>query len=429
MTTPQRVLGRGALVALVLNSVIGSAVFVLPGTIGGRLGWDAPLAWGVGALLISLCVAAFVEVSSRFDGPGGPYRYADAAFGPLVGIEVAWLTYFARAVSGATQANLFTTALGEFWPWSTTRAGAMVLATGFIVVLGAVNVRGTRAGAGTSSIVATIKVVALAVIALAGIWWWTRGLAVTLVAPSDNSVGGWLSAMLLLSFAYGGFEGAMIPLGEARNPRRDAPFALIVGFGIVVAIYVAVQVAVLVTVPDPGATQRPLAAAARAMAGTPGAVAATALVVVSVLGWMAAAMLNVPRLTVAMAQDGMLPAALARVHPSFGTPVWSIVLFGGLAWALAISGSLLQNVSLSVVARLIAYIAVCAALLRFRRMDREGSIAPALVRVPGGMVIGAVACVLLLIVLAQSQRRELLSVAVVMLCAGVHWWRVRSPSS
>ncbi|MCU0650464.1 MAG: amino acid permease, partial [Gemmatimonadaceae bacterium] len=127
-----RVLSRGALVALVLNSIIGTGVFALPGTIGGRLGWGAVWAWIAGAAIIALCVAAFAEVSSRFDSPGGPYRYAHAAFGMLAGIEVAWLVYFARTLSAAAQANLFTTALGEFWPWSSTRAGAVVLTTLFI---------------------------------------------------------------------------------------------------------------------------------------------------------------------------------------------------------------------------------------------------------------------------------------------------------
>jgi basic amino acid/polyamine antiporter, APA family len=222
----------------------------------------------------------------------------------------------------------------------------------------------------------------------------------------------------------------MLPLGEARDPRRDAPYALLVGFGLVIAIYVAVQVAVLATVADPDATQRPLAAAARTLAGTVGAVVATALVVISVLGWMAAAMLNVPRLTVAMAQDGMLPSLLARVHPTFGTPVASITLFALLAWMLSLSGTLLQNVSLSVVARLTVYVAVCAAMLRFRRMDRTttrpAGVHAALRPVPGGTVVGMIGAVCVMVVLAQSQRRELIALATVMVMAALHWWRVRS---
>lgn len=424
-----RVLGRRALVGLVLNSIIGSGVFVLPGTIGGRLGWSAVWAWMAAAVLIALCVAAFAEVSSRFEGAGGPYRYAQAAFGSLVGIEVAWLTYMARTVSAATQANLFTTALAEFFPWSATRTGHIVLATAFVGTLALVNLRATRAGAGTSSLFAIVKVGALALLAIGGLWWLTAGRAVPAVVPADPSMSGWWSSMLLLSFAYGGFEGAMIPLGEARDPRRDAPYALIVGFALVVVIYVAVQVAVLATVADPDATQRPLAAAARTLAGTGGAVVATALVVISVLGWMAAAMLNVPRLTVAMAQDGMLPSGLARVHPTFGTPVASITLFAVLAWLLSLSGTLLQNVSLSVVARLTVYVAVCAAMLQFRRMDGAGTrpegVQSALRPVTGGRIVGAVGALSVLMVLAQSQRRELIALVAVMLIAALHWWRVR----
>jgi basic amino acid/polyamine antiporter, APA family len=429
LPTVSRVLDRRALVGLVLNSIIGSGVFVLPGTIGGKLGWSAVWAWIVAAVLIAFCVAAFAEVSSRFDGAGGPYRYAQAAFGSLIGIEVAWLTYMARTVSAATQANLFTTALAEFFPWSASRTGHVVLATAFVGGLALVNLRATRAGAGTSSLLAIVKVGALAILAIGGIWWLSTGRAVPAVEPTDASMSGWWSAMLLLSFAYGGFEGAMIPLGEARNPRRDAPYALIVGFALVVLVYVAVQVAVLATVADPDATQRPLAAAARTLAGAGGAAVATALVVISVVGWMAAAMLNVPRLTVAMAEDGMLPGALARIHPAFGTPVVSIVLFAVLAWILSLSGTLLQNVSLSVVARLTVYVAVCAAMLRFRRMDRTttrpAGVHAALRPVPGGAVAGMIGAICVTVVLAQSQRRELIALATVMGMAALHWWRVR----
>jgi amino acid transporter len=424
-----RILGRSALVALVLNSIIGSGVFVLPGTIGGRLGWGAVPAWIAGAAIIALCVAAFAEVSSRFESGGGPYRYAHAAFGPLIGIEVAWLVYFARTLSAAAQANLFTTALGEFWPWSASRAGALTLTTLFIVPLAFVNVRGTRGGARTSSLFAMIKVGALLLLGLAGCWWLTRGAAVTLVPPSDATPGGWFSAMLLLAFAYGGFEGAMIPLGEARDPRRDAPFALITGFIVVVIIYLLVQVAVLATVADPGATPRPLASSARTMAGTPGAIGATLLVVASVTGWMAASMLNMPRMTVAMAHDGMLPAALARRHSTFGTPVRSIALFAALSWMLALSASLLQNVSLSAVARLLAYGVVCAAMVRFRQRERAGrftdGVRGALLRVPAGTVVGGLGCVLIAGVLLQTSAREAASVSVVIVCAALHWWRTR----
>jgi amino acid transporter len=424
-----RILGRAALVGLVLNSIIGSGVFVVPGTIGGMLGWAAVGAWIAGGAVMAVMIAAFAEVASRFEGAGGAYRYTRAAFGAYVGVLVAWLTYFARALSAAAQANLFTTALAEWWPVAATRVGEVVLITGFIGGFAWLNVRGTALGARTSSTFAGLKLVALVLLATAGIAWWAAGRAPVPAPPTATGVGGWFTAMLLLVFAYGGFEGALIPLGEARDPRRDAPWALGLGFALVVVVCVAVQVAVLATVAAPGETPRPLQAAARTMAGATGARLVTALVLASVIGWMAAAMLNMPRLTAALATDGLLPGALARLHPRFATPWVSVVVFAAVAWALALSAGLLQNVSLAAVARLFPYAGVCAALVAFRRRERAGramgEAGSALLRLPGGTLLGGLGFILALAIAARMNGREAASMVAVTLLATLHWWRVR----
>ncbi|HET6778963.1 MAG TPA: amino acid permease, partial [Gemmatimonadales bacterium] len=101
-----RTLGRWSLAALVLNGIIGTSVFILPGTLGGRLGWMSLAAWGLAALLSGSMILCFAEVSSRFSQAGGAYLFTQAAFGPFVGLQVGWLSYFVRAITGAVQANL-----------------------------------------------------------------------------------------------------------------------------------------------------------------------------------------------------------------------------------------------------------------------------------------------------------------------------------
>ena len=428
MTTPaiaSRVLGRGSLTALVLNSIVGSGVFVLPGTVAGILGWPAMGAWAIAALIMGLMIASFAEVSSRFTGAGGAYLYTGATFGPFVGIQLGWLTYFARCLSAAAQANLFTTALAEFFPWASTTSGAALLTTLFIGTLAAINIRGTGAGAQTSNAFAIIKVVALFVFAAAGAGFLLAGHEVLHVAPTDPSLAGWASTFLLLVFAYGGFEGALIPLAEAKDPRKDAPVALLTGFALVIVLYLGVELTVLTLVQDPAHAPRPLALAARKMFGTPGAVAMTMLVVASVYGWMASNMLNMPRLTAAMAEDGVLPRALGRLHPRFGTPWASILLFAGVSWALALTAGLLQNVSLAAVARLFPYAGVCLTLLVLRSREARGiSIAPAETarfRLPAGRLVGALGVVCALGIASRMNGREAISMAVVVAAAALHW--------
>ncbi len=418
-------LGRGSLTALVLNSVVGSGVFVLPGTIAGILGWQAMGAWSAAAVAIGVMIACFAEVASRFNGAGGAYLYTQAAFGPFVGIQMAWLTYFARCLSAAAQANLFTTALAEFYPWAATRTGQVSLTTLFIGTLAAINIRGTGAGAQTSNAFAIIKIASLAVFAAAGLGFLASGYSTMHTNPTDPTLHGWLSTFLLLVFAYGGFEGALIPLAEAKDPRRDAPRALLTSFGLVIVLYLGVQLAVLVMVQDAAHAPRPLALAARHMVGAPGAVAMTLLVVASVYGWMASNMLNMPRLTAALAHDGVLPRVLGTLHPRFRTPWASIVLFAVVSWSLALTAGLLQNVSLAAVARLFPYAGVCLTLVVMRRREARGEslggAESARFVIPAGEVMGVLGVVFALVIAAQMNARELVSMLVLVTAATLHW--------
>src|SRR5215470_17916444 len=127
-----RSIGRWSLAALILNSIIGTGVFVLPGTVAGKLGWNGIWAWVLAAGFTATMVFSFAEVASRFSVAGGAYVFTQAAFGRFVGIQTAWMTYFVRAISAAVQANLFSTYLAEFWPWAGTRPGGIFCSTFFL---------------------------------------------------------------------------------------------------------------------------------------------------------------------------------------------------------------------------------------------------------------------------------------------------------
>ena len=431
MTGPTvvRAIGRWGLAGLVLNSIIGTGVFVLPGTIGGRLGWASMIAWILAAGFTAAMVFSFAEVSSRFSEAGGAYLYSQAAFGRFIGVQMAWMTYLVRCISAAVQANLFTTYLAELWPGAASRPAELAVATVFIGAHAVINVRSVGAGAGVSSVFAVVKVIPLVLFGALGIAWMVAGKAAPAALASDPSLGGWLQGLLLLMFAYGGFESALIPLAEAKDPRRDAPFALIAGLALVTVVYLAAQVTVLVTLTEPAANNRPLAASARVMLGNVGAIVITLAALISVYGWVASNMLNVPRLTMAMAERGDLPALFGRIHPRFRTPWVSIVLFATISWFLAIQAGLIQNLSLSAVSRLFIYGGVCAALPVFRRREAAGTamqgVGPALFRVRGGTVLAAIGVLVSIVLATRMTQREAISLAVVVLVAAAHWWYLR----
>lgn len=418
-----RALGRWSMAALVLNGIIGSGVFVLPGTIGGSLGWGSLLAWVIAAALTAAMVFCFAEVASRFTTSGGAYLFTQAAFGPFAALQIGWLSYFVRAISAAVQANLFSTYLAEFVPWTATRAGNAVVSLLFIGILAAINIRGVVSGARVSNAFAVVKVAPLVAFGVLGLFWMASGRSVAAAAIADPGIGAWLNALLLLMFAYGGFESSVIPLAEAKDPGRDAPFALLAGLGLATLLYLVAQLVVLATLPDPDASNRALADSTRVMLGAGGAAVISVAALVSVYGWLASNMLTVPRLSMAMAERGDFPGILARVHPTLRTPWVSVLVFAGLSWMLANQSGLLGNLSLSAVSRLFVYGFVCASLPVFRRRDAQASpaVGAARFRAPGGMLLAAIGVGGALVLAARMNVREAVTMAIVVGLASLHW--------
>jgi amino acid transporter len=424
-----KAIGRWSFAGLVLNTIIGTGVFVLPGTLGGALGWWSMVAWLVAAALTGAMIFSFAEVASRFTRAGGAYLYGTAAFGPFAGIQFAWMGYFVRCITAAVQANLFTTYLVELWPAAATRPAQVAVTAAFIGLQALVNVRSVGSGAAVSNVFAVVKLVPLVLFGALGIAWLATGQAAPSALASDTSLGGWLNAMVLLMFAYGGFESALIPVAEAKDARRDAPFALITGLALVTVVYLAAQLTVLVTLSDPAATNRPLAASARVMFGSSGAVIITVAALISVYGWVASNMLNVPRLTMAMAQEGALPSFFGKIHPTFRTPYVSIIIFAVISLALALQSGLLQNLSLSAVSRLLLYGGVCLSLPVFRSRERRGTlpagVEPALFRVTGGPFLAAVGVALSLLLATRMSGADAIKMAIVVALAMLHWFVLR----
>ncbi len=422
-----RALGRWAIAGLMVNAVIGSSVFGLPSVLAGKLGVDAPLAWLVAAAGIGLIIACFAEVSSRFDEAGGAYLYARAAFGPLAGLIMAWMSYLTRLTAAATNANLLVIYLGEFRPGLSGSLPGYLVLSGIIGGLALLNIRGVRAGSAASASFAIGKLVPLGLFLLAGAV--IAGPATISTAPTaPPALATWADALLLLMFAYGGFEAALFPLGEAKSPRQDAPRALFGILGLTMVLYTAVQWIVLRQVGS-AAVERPLAEAARQLVGPAGATVMVLAAVISVLGYLAGAMVNVPRLTWAMARRGELPMALGAIHHRHRTPWVSILLFALLVTGLAVSGSFLQNLTLSAVSRLLTYGMVSVALLVFRQREGAGramgAVSAAALRLPAGRLIAVAAILVALTLATRMTRREGLVVGGVLLLSLLNWLVVR----
>jgi basic amino acid/polyamine antiporter, APA family len=439
MTPPQtglaqphliRAIGRWSLTALAVNSVLGSGIFGLPSTVAGILGKSSTIAVLIAGAAMGIIMACFAEVASRFSEAGGPYLYARTAFGRLTGILVGWTLYLAQTAAPAANANLFVIYLAEFWPRAKEPWPRFLILTLLVWVLALVNTRGARQGAVVSNVFTVAKILPLLMVVSAG-------AALTLFHPVPWNEAGtyparaWMKAIFLLVFAYGGFESALAPTGESRNPARDTAFALFVTIVSCTAIYALVQW-VVDGVLGPGATSdRPLAEVARITMGNRGASLVAIGALVSVYGYLSAKLLGMPRVTYALAEAGDLPRIFAAVGPRFHTPWFSILVYASSVWGLALVGSFAWNVTLSVVARLFYYGVVCAALVRLRRSDawRKPPQAPGF-RLPGGPIWAALGILITLVLATQVDLSKSVILGVTVAVALLNWvWARRADSS
>src|SRR5262249_22204801 len=239
------------------------------------------------------------------------------------------------------------------------------------------------------------------------------------VSPGEvaGSASDWFEALILMVYAYGGFESALLVSGEARDPRRDAPVALLIAIVSATLLYVSVQYVVIDVLPHAGATTTPAADVARRLVGPVGATFLTVAIPVSMYGYLGANMLPTPRLRVAMGEQGDFPRFFAAVHPRFQSPHVSIVAFALLLIAFSIGGSFRWNAILTAASRLFMYGCTAAALVALRR-KRPGADA---FRLPFGTLFVVVALAFTGAVVASIHARELAVIGVLFIVAFANW--------
>jgi amino acid transporter len=405
-----------------INSIVGVSIFKLPGDLAARLGGLSPfscLGAGAGILIIAGCIA---EVSSYYEETGGLYLYARDALGRFAGLLVAWLTWLTRIAAPAAAANLFCIYAAQFFPALETRRGELLLLGALIGHLALLNYFGVKTGKNVSNIFTAVKVGFLLFFVVAALLALLikPELRVAIVFPAVSAKS-WFQAMLLLVYAYGGFEGALFVGGETENPKRDTPIALLTALGVVCLLYTAVQFAVVTILPDAGASTRPLADAAQRFLGPAGGIAIALAALVSAYGYLSANLLHAPRVTFALTEQGDFPAFLGAVHPRYRTPYVSIFVYAVLVFVFAALGNFKWNAVLSAVSRLAVYgaMALAVPLLR-RRGDRQAQFV-----LPWPYLFAGLGLLFSLLLLTQMGKSEFVIIGTTCVVALVNWLVVR----
>ena len=354
--------------ALGLNGVIGSGIFLLPGIAVAMLGPASIICFIFAAILCVLIALCFAEAGSRFSDTGGPYIYAREALGEFMGFEVGWMTWWVRVISWAALANGFCIAVAGVTPGLDGLLAQKAVVTAVIVLLAAVNVRGVRSGAGVTNLFTIAKLAPLALFLIVGLFY-ISAERFTPFAP--QGFGEFGKTTVKIMWAFVGFEVLTIPAGEMKKPGRTVPLALISVMAFVTVVYLGIHAVTIGTFDGLAGSENPVAESARTFLGDFGGVLIGVGAAVSIFGTNAGSALIAPRCIFALAENGQLPSALARIHPKYKTPWVAIVVTAAVSLVLALSGSFEQLIVISVVARFAQYIPTCIAVIVLRRRDRR----------------------------------------------------------
>ena len=332
MSSLNRTLTLRDLILIVIGTVIGSGIFLVPGLVikqtGGSIG-VALLVWLAAGVLSLLGALTYGEMGASKPDAGGLYVYLRDALGPLPAFLYGWTMFFVIAAgSTATLAVAFTNYLGQFVTLS-PMAGRIV-AIAMILVVMLINVRGTREGANVQGVATAIKVGAILVMSVMLIAV-GHGFAQTPnVWPAQwngSLFAGVGLAMIGVLWAYEGWQYVTFSAGETKDPQRVFPLGIAIGTAAIIGIYVLANIGYIAALGADGAMKSErIAAESMALAFGPAAgklIAATILV--SMFSAANGITLTAPRLYYSMSRDGVFFARLAEVHPRFKTPANAIV--------------------------------------------------------------------------------------------------------
>lgn len=364
-----RSVGFWGLAAMVFNGVVGAGVFALPGSVAKEAGAWAPLiVLGVGVGLLPV-VLAFASLSRMFDRTGGPIAYVGEAFGRMAGFQVGWLAILSSVASVAANANL----LADYALFAAPAAAhtplvhALVVLASLLLTL-LVNLASASRSAGVLRFVSVVKLAPLLWLLLMALPSAARFVG---VEPAHWSPA---KAALLAAYAFIGFEGGLTPAGEARDPKRDLPRAVVGVFLLVTLLYAALTWGyVAVAYEAKAGSLAPLARMGQILGGPVGLGAIVLGVVVSVMGNLIGNGLFISRRVLALEEQGDLPRWFGWINPANGVPRNAVLFVAAIATGLALSGGFTALAVLSVTARMLVYLMSLAALpvLRARRGEQR----------------------------------------------------------
>jgi amino acid transporter len=342
-----------------VNAIVGSGIYLFPGSLSAALGAGSIVAWFVTGALCLPVALTFAALGATEERTGGPVRYAELAFGRGVSLVVGWSAWVTSVLSWAAVASGIPRYLGVFVPSLGRGPAAKAVTALVIIALATLNVIGVKPGARLTAALTIGKLVPLAVFAIVGLF---AVESARFEAVPESALASFPAMALMVMFAYQGFEVVGVAAGEVKEPRRVVPKAVLASILLATALYLLVQI-VFVGVGG-SSKDAALPEAARIFLGTGGAALLGAGGLVSMLGFNAGTALSTPRYLQALAEERLVPPVLARQHERFQTPAAAIITTSLFTLALGLVLDFEGLVDFAVLAVLCRYFAASAALVR-----------------------------------------------------------------
>ncbi len=371
MSTLPRTLGLLDSTMINVGTMIGSGVFLVPGSVALYLMAPEPvlLVWILGGVVSLLGALAMAELGAAMPEAGGQVVYLAEAYSPIFGFLYGWTAFtFINPASIAALAVAFVSYLGFFMTFDPLTA--KIVAIGSIALLTGVNCLGVRAGATTQNVLTILKILVLLVLVIAGLVFSSSAPeAMAAVVPEGSFASRFALAMVICLWAYDGWMEVTYVGGEVRDPGRNIPRSIVLSLVIVIGVYLLVNAALMVALGVAGMAASTAVASDAAVAtmGTVGAAFVAIGVMVSTAGTNNGIIFTTARAPYAMAQRGYFMKWAGAIHPRFQTPVVAMVLQGSWASILALTGTFNQLATYVVFASFVFYGMSAAAVLVLRR--------------------------------------------------------------
>ena len=401
-----RSITKWEMVLLFINGVIGSGIFGLPSKTFKEVGVYSIAAFLVCAIAVFVIIICFAEVSSRFSKTGGPYLYALSSFGPLPAFLTGWLLLLTRFITYAALINLLVTYLSVFSDWFTLPSARIITIVLLTSLLAFINHLGVKDSTRVNNFLTIAKLLPLLLFIGVGFFFIKPGNFEIKHTPDFSSFS---STVLLLVFAFGGFESVLVNSGEVKNPGKNLPFALLLAALVIAIIYMLIQIVSIGTLSSLATSDKPLAEAAGLFMGKQGATIIAIGALFSVTGTLNAIMLVGSRLPFAFSEEKQFPQIFSFVHPKYKTPTWSLLLFMSITIIISLNYSFLSAASISAVTRVMIYGIVCIALLKLRKKNVTQI---GFFKIPYGKVFAIAGIIITLWLLSNAKLNELRDIGI-----------------